>query len=46
MNMENHRVMQGLPELPDFQLSLIPEEFDLPDIEAVSFAKKTDPFAY
>ncbi|KAJ4882855.1 Endosomal targeting BRO1-like domain-containing protein [Raphanus sativus] len=43
---EEGKVMQGLPELPDFQLSLIPEEFDLPDIEAVSFAKKTDPFAY
>ena len=44
--MVNHRVMQSLPELPDFQLSLIPEEFELPEMEAGSFARKPDPFAY
>ncbi|KAL0751682.1 hypothetical protein Bca101_033685 [Brassica carinata] len=40
------RVMQSLPELPNFQLSLIPEEFELPEMEAGSFARKPDPFAY
>ncbi|KAJ0243469.1 Endosomal targeting BRO1-like domain-containing protein [Hirschfeldia incana] len=43
---EEEKVMQNLPELPDFQLSLIPEEFELPETEAVSFARKPDPFAY
>ena len=28
--------MRCLPELPDFQLSLRPEEFELPEIEAGS----------
>ena len=32
----NHRAMRCLPELPDFQLSLRPEEFELPEIEAGS----------
>lgn len=32
-DMINHRAMQCLPELPDFQLSLRPEEYELPEIE-------------
>ncbi|CAF1784955.1 BnaC09g43170D [Brassica napus] len=43
---EEEKVMQSLPELPNFQLSLIPEEFELPEMEAGSFARKPDPFAY
>ncbi|KAL0887947.1 hypothetical protein Bca101_011930 [Brassica carinata] len=43
---EEEKVMQSLPELPDFQLSLIPEEFELPEIEGSSFSRKPDPFAY
>uniref|UniRef100_A0A1J3IKI0 BRO1 domain-containing protein n=1 Tax=Noccaea caerulescens TaxID=107243 RepID=A0A1J3IKI0_NOCCA len=31
---EEEKAMQCLPELPDFQLSLRPEEFELPEIEA------------
>ncbi|CAH8328216.1 unnamed protein product [Eruca vesicaria subsp. sativa] len=30
---EEEKVMQSLPELPDFELSLIPEEFELPELE-------------
>ncbi|WZY80490.1 hypothetical protein YC2023_026874 [Brassica napus] len=33
---EEEKAMQCLPELPDFQLSLRPEEFELPEIEAGS----------
>lgn len=34
--MLKHRAMQCLPELPDFQLSLRPDEFELPVMEADS----------
>ncbi|KAF8118091.1 hypothetical protein N665_0006s0091 [Sinapis alba] len=33
---EEVKAMQCLPELPDFQLSLRPEEFELPEIEAAA----------
>ncbi|KAL0843071.1 hypothetical protein Bca101_016316 [Brassica carinata] len=33
---EEEKAMQCLPELPDFQLSLRPEEFELPEIEAAA----------
>ncbi|KAJ0260915.1 Endosomal targeting BRO1-like domain-containing protein [Hirschfeldia incana] len=33
---EEEKAMQCLPELPDFQLSLRPEEFELPEIETGS----------
>lgn len=32
--------MQCLPELPDFQLSLRPDDFELPEMEDVSPAGK------
>ncbi|KAG7559416.1 unnamed protein product [Arabidopsis thaliana] len=33
---EEEKAMQCLPELPDFQLSLRPDDFELPEIEDVS----------
>lgn len=32
--------MQCLPELPDFQLSLRPEEFGLPEVEAAGSSEE------
>ncbi|KAJ4908406.1 Endosomal targeting BRO1-like domain-containing protein [Raphanus sativus] len=37
---EEEKAMQCLPELPDFQLSLRPEEFELPEVEAAGSSEE------